>query len=86
MVKRVSLLKMDDRLVLHDTELTDAVIDVNLGVTHGENRHVPLVIVAAVGFVDDTHVIGLDDAKILECGTSGHHMGLITRRKLHGDA
>ena len=66
MPQLAGFLKVDDWLMFHDPKLADAVIDVDLGIPHGENRHVPLVIVAAVGFVDDAHVVGLDDAEILE--------------------
>ena len=48
MLQPVCLLKPDDWLVLHDPKLADAVVYVDLGIPHGENRHVPLVVIAAV--------------------------------------
>ena len=44
----------------------------------------PLVAAAAVTLVNDPHVIGLDDPKVFECGTSGYDMGLVPLGKLHG--
>ena len=52
--------------MLHDTELANAVIDMNHRVPHRIRWKKPLVIVSAIGFINDAHAIGLYDTKILE--------------------
>ena len=54
-----------------------------MGIPQGIGRHEPLVVIPAIGAVDDALMIGLDNAKILESGASWNHMGLISFRQLH---
>ena len=82
-IKTFHLIKRKFRLILHNAELTDSVVNMNLRIAHRINRHKPLVIVPTVRTVDDSLMIGLDDAEILEGGASGHHMCLITLRQFH---
>ena len=84
--KMVGFLEGNRRLVLHDTELADTVINMNLRIPYGKCRHKPLIVIAAVGFINDAHVIGLNDAEILKRGASGNHVCLIAFGKLHGNA
>ena len=46
-------------------ELADAVIDIDLRVTHCKCRHHPHIIISAVAFIYNTHVVCLNDPKIL---------------------
>ena len=74
------------RLMLYDAELTDPVSFLNHGIPHGIRREKLLIVITAIALVDDTHVIGLNDTKVFEGAASGNDMGLIPRRKLHGNA
>ena len=71
--------------MFHNAELADTVIHFNNSIAQGVCRHEPLVIVAAVAFIHDTAVVGLDDAIILECGTAGHDVCFIAFGQLHGN-
>ena len=53
------------RLAPLDAELADPVVDMDLRVAHGNNGHSPQIPVTAVGVVDHTVVVGLDDPEIL---------------------
>ena len=77
MTEDFCLLKYQLRLMLHNPELTDPVIDVNPCIPHGEDRHKPLVVVTAVGLVNDTHMIRLNHAEIFIGAAAGYHMGLV---------
>ena len=77
---------MNFRHFFYNSKLADPVVDVDLGVAHGEDRHVPLVIITAVRFINHAHVIGLDDAEILKRGTARDDMGFISFWQLHGNA
>lgn len=81
--KAFHLIKEKFRLVLHNAELADSVIDMNLCIAHRIDRHKPLVIVSAVGTVDNALMIGLNNAKILKRGTARHDMRFIAFRKFH---
>ena len=65
-VQMFHLFKHDLRLILHDPELADPVIARNMGIPHGKGRHKPLVVIPAIGAVDDALMIGLDYAEILK--------------------
>ena len=69
-----------------DAELADAVIHMNHGVAQGVRRHVEPVVRSAVALVDDTAVVCLDNAEILEGAASRHDMRLVALRQLHGNA
>ena len=47
-VQMIRLIKLDLGLILHDAELTDPVINRNMGVSHGQCRHEPLIVIAAI--------------------------------------
>ena len=68
----IHFIKYQRRLMFEDAELTDTVIQFDDRVTQGVGGHEPLVVVAAVAFVHDTAVVGLDDTKVFEGGTAGH--------------
>ncbi len=51
-VKLLRLLKYDLRLMLHDAELADAVIDMDHCITQRICRKMPLIIVPAVALID----------------------------------
>ena len=76
------LVEPDLWLILHNAELTDAIIYMNLRIPDRVDRHKPLVVIPAVGAVDHTLMVRLNDAEILEGGTSRHHMGFIALRQL----
>ena len=65
-VQMFHLFKHDLRLILHDPELADPVIDLNPGIPQSIDRHKPLVIVSAIRTVDHTLMIRLDYAEILK--------------------
>lgn len=73
-------------LMLHDAELADALTSMDNRVPHSDGREVPLVIVAAVAFVEHPHVIGLNDTEVLVCRAAGNHVSLVSSRELHGNA
>ena len=85
-VQMLNLVKNDLGLILHNAELADPVVGVDLRIAHSIHRHEPLIIVAAVRTVYHAVMIGLDDAEILKRGTSRNHMGLIAFRQFHGDS
>lgn len=72
--------------MFHDTELADTVAGMDDGIPHSDGREVLLVVVAAVAFVHHTHMIGLDDAKILEGRATRDDVGFIALGELHSDA
>ena len=82
-VKMRHLVENNLRLVFHNAELADAVIHMDFRVPDRVNWHEPLIVIAAVGGIDHTLMVGLDNAKIFESGTSGHHMRFIAFRQLH---
>ena len=84
--KVFNFIEYQRRLMLEDTELADTVIHFDDSIPQGVGRHEPLVVVAAVAFIHDAAVVGLDDAVILECRTAGYDMGFITLGQLHGDS
>ena len=55
-------------------------------IPHGQGRHLPLVIVSAVGVVDHALVVGLDDPEILKGRAAGHDMGFVALGQFHGHA
>ena len=67
--------------MLLDAELADTVIHMNHGVAQGIRRHVEPVVRSAVALVDDTAVVCLDNAEILEGAASRHDMRLIAFRQ-----
>ena len=60
----IDLFKYDRRLMFLDPELTDPVIDMDLGVPHCKCRHIVDIIVSAIALIDHTHMVGLDDPEI----------------------
>ena len=68
--------------MLYNPKLTDSVIYMNLRVAQSVGSNTPLVVVAAVAVVDDPHVVGLDDPKVLVGGAPWYHVGLIPFRQL----
>ena len=69
--------------MFHDTELADAVVDLNLGVAKCVGRHVPPVVRTGVGLVYDTHMVNLNDAEVLVGRAARYDMSLIALRELH---
>ena len=63
----VHLVKLNLRLIFHNTELTDPVIYMNLGVPHSDHWHSPHIIVTAVRAIDNAAVICLNDSEVLVC-------------------
>ena len=72
--------------MLHDAELTDAVIDMDHCITQRICRKMPLIVVPAVALIDHTHMIGLDDAEIFKGTAARNYMRLIALRQLHRHA
>ena len=72
--------------MLLDAELADAVIDMDLSIPHGDDRHAPPVIRSAVSLIDQSHMVGLNNAEILVGTASRDHTRLIACRQLHGNA
>ena len=72
--------------MLLDAELADTVIHMNHGVAQGVRRHVEPVVWSAVALVDDSAVVRLDNAEVLEGAASRHDMRLIAFRQLHRNA
>lgn len=85
MIQVGDFLKQEFRLIFHNTELTDSVIDMDLRIPQGIYRHKPLVVVAAVGAVDYSLMIRLNNPEILKGRTSWYYMSLIALRKFHGN-
>ena len=83
--KMVGFLEGNRRLVLHDTELADTVINMNLRIPYGKCRHKPLIVIAAVGFINDAHVIGLQNSEVLEGAGPRNDMRFVTGGEPHGD-
>ena len=81
-----ALLKFNGGLVLHNAELGDAVIGFDAAVPGGIDRHLPLIVVAAVAFIHYAHGIGHQNAVIAEGGAAGQHVGFIPLRQHHGNA
>ena len=84
--KRLLLHEADGRLMCHDPELADTVIEVDLRIACGICGEVPLIVVPAVALVNNADVVGLDESEILEGGAAGSDERLIALRELHGDA
>ena len=72
--------------MFHDTELADAVVDLNLGVAQCVGRHVPPVVRPGVGLVYDAHMVDLNDAKVLVGRAARYDVSLIAIWKLHRHA
>ena len=72
--------------MLHDAELADAVSPADLCVAERIGREEPLVVVSAVAFIDDAHMVGLDDTEVFVGAASRNHVGLIALWQLHGNA
>lgn len=85
-IQMIHLIKDNLRLILHDPELTDSVIHLNLRVTHGIHRHEPLIVIAAVGGIYHALMICLNDSEIFKGGTPWHHMGLIALGQFHSNS
>ena len=81
--KRIDRLEKQMGLMFDDTELTDTIASLNGGIPHSDGREEPLIVVTAVAFVHHTHVVGLDNAEVLEGGATGNDMGFIALGKLH---
>ena len=77
--------KDERRLVLHNTELGNAGVLVDVDIPGGVHGDVPLVVVPPVGIVHHAHRVGLQQTVVLKGGTAGHHMGLVTLRQFDGD-
>jgi hypothetical protein len=84
-VEVIDLFENDIRLAAFDPELTDSVVGMDLGVAQGYDRHSPQVIVSAVGVVNDTMVVCLDNSEIFVGAAAGNNVGLVALGKLHGD-
>ena len=52
--------------MLENTELANAVVDLNNGIPHGEGREEPLVVVTTIAFVHDTAMVGLNHTEVLK--------------------
>ena len=78
MPKRRYLVKYKLRLVLHNAELADPVVDMDLCISDGIDRHKPLVIIPAVRAVDDPLVVRLDDAEVFKRRASRNDMRFIS--------
>ena len=72
--------------MFHDPELTDTVIDMNHGILHGNRRKKPLIVISAVGFIDQAAAVRLNDSIIFISAASWDHMGLIPLWKFHGNS
>ena len=81
----IDFFKKNVGLALFDTELADPVVDVNAGIPHGDHRNHPLISVSAVGVVDDTVMICLNNAEVLVGTAARDDMGFIPFRELHGN-
>ena len=69
-----------------NAKLTNTVAGMNNSVTLRLGGEEPLVIVAAVAFINDTRVIRLNNAKIFISAAPGDDMGLVPFRQLHRHA
>src|SRR5699024_1549945 len=73
----IHFLKNKFWLILHNTELANAVPHFNAGIPGGINGHAPLVVVAAIAAVNHAHGIGLQNPPGLKRAGTGHHMGFV---------
>ena len=73
-------------LLLHYAELADAVVLIYDRIAQGVCRVAPLVVIAAVGFVDDGHAVGLDDAEVLVGAAAGREVRFVAFGQYHAHA
>lgn len=86
-----NLLKLKLRLLFHDPELADAVIQMDHRVTHRIHRDKPLIVISAVaalpgltvGTVDHALMVHLDQPKIFKSRASWYYMSFVPSWQLH---
>ena len=83
--KGFCLTELNYRLVFHDAELTDSIIKMDFCVSHCQSRHKPLVVVSGIAFINNSHVVRLNNAEILEGRAAWNHVSFIAFRQLHGN-
>ena len=76
--------EFDHRLMFHNAELADPVIDMDHRVSHCDHRHAPHVIISAVRPIHNPTVVCLNHTKIFVGAAARYNMRLISLRQFHG--
>jgi len=72
--------------MLYDAELGNAVVRFDAAIAGGIDRHLPLILIAAVAFIHYAHGIGHENAVIAEGGAAGENMGFVPLGQHHSNA
>ena len=81
--KVIYRLKLDRLIPLNKMELADAGAFRNLGMSDGNGREAPYIVIPAVAMFDDADAVRHDDAVVLAGGGPRHHLGIVAFRQLH---